>query len=314
MARRNSIQFNQASIFRILALLGASYFLFICVRSAQQSHLFTSRDRVTVVFYGEHPSVVSIGYSDSVNYIGFFDQGAAVYVPGGYGQYNIGALGKLVDLDHKPQILQRAFSSILSSYVDFYFYPKKSMIYSFDPPAPTKSGPAGRQDFFIPKLSFLDVIFPYHFNTNAGFFDRLHIYISMLNKKRSDFSRLKIRTITDEAGNRIFAESRFDKKYQGYFYEQKLRSESKSVQILYKNYKSAVVLTRIIEGEGIRVSDLSKDTSSGQTGCIINEYQEPHSNSALFLKNILHCSLKRGKSDTADIVLHLGEAVEKDWE
>lgn len=308
MARRNSIQFNQASIFRILAILGASYFLFICIRSAQQSHLFTTRDRVTVVFYGEHPSVVSIGYSDSVNYIGFFDQGAAVYVPGGYGQYKIGALGKLVELDHKPQILQRAFSSILSSYVDFYFYPKKSTIYSFDEPDPSK------REFFIPKLSFLDVIFPYHFNTNAGFFDRLHIYISMLHKKRSDFSRLKIRTITDDAGDRIFAESRFDKKYQGYFYEQKLRSESKSVQILYKNYKSAVVLTRIIEGEGIRVSDLSKDVSKGHVGCIINENQEPHSYSALFLKSILHCTLKSGKSDTADIVLDLGEAVEKNWE
>lgn len=288
-----------------LSLLGI-YILFSISRAAVKSYILNKKDRVNIVFYGEHPSIISLGVTDGVNYIGFFDQGSEVYVPGGYGRYKIGALGRLVDIDKKPKVLQKAFSSVLSTYIDFYFYPKKSTIYSFDPPE-------GGLDFFIPRLSLVDVFFTNNYGTNAGFFDRLNLFITMLDKKRSDFSKLKIKSTPDETGERIFAESRFDKKYQGYFYEKTLREEGKSVQIFYTNYRSATILTRIIEGEGIRVADLSKDEKP-PAGCIIKENGKTPSHSAIFLQNILGCRIERGGVEDADIGLFLSEEVEREWE
>lgn len=304
MKRKTAIQTSKLiSLFLAFIVL---YSAFTLCRFFLQSYIQHKKDRVNVVFYGEHPSIISIGYEDRVNYIGFFDQGSAVYVPGGYGNYKLGALGRLLELEKNPTLLQKTFSSVLSTYIDFYFYPKKSRIYSFDPPP-------GKQEFFIPRLSLLDVFFTYNYNTNAGFFDRLQLFITMLDKKRTDFSRLVIKSVTDEVGDRIFMESRFDKKYQGYFYEKTLRDEGKSVQILYTNYKSATILTRIIEGEGIRVADLTKNKKPTQQ-CILQEAQEKPSHAATFLQSILGCKREKGTVEDADILLILGEKLEREWE
>ncbi len=296
------------SLIIIFIILVGIYIIFGISRGLYQSMIRNNKDRVNIVFYGPHPSILSLGYTDGVNYIGFFDQGSEVYVPGGYGRYKLGGLGRLVDIEKKPEILQKTFSSVISSYVDFYFYPKKSQIYSFDEPD------NARREFFIPRLSILDVFFPHNFGSNTSLFDRLHIFITLFDKKRSDFSKLKIKSVTDETGSRIFMESQFDKKYQGYFYEKKLRDEGKSVQILYTNYKSATIVTRIIEGEGIRVADLSQNSHPHNVHCVLQENTDKPSQSAFFLQNIFACKLAKKVVEDAAFVLRLGDSLEKEWE
>jgi len=248
---------------------------------------------LNIVFYGERPIFISLGLVDNVHYLTQFANNFSVFVPGGYGRYKIGSLGKLAILEKKPAIIQNSFSSIVSAYIDFYFYPQNPKIYWED----------SRCEFSPFGLLKIDQ------QTNANFFDRLYLFFFLLNKRKNDFSSLNPNFNVDEKNN--FSEEDFFKKYQGYFYQQFLRQERKNLQIDYQNYQSAKVITRIVEGEGIRVVDLTK-TDRQKDDCYILEKIE--SKTALFLAKIFGCKIEKGETGVGDIRMVLGKRLEREWE
>src|SRR3990167_5657241 len=68
----------------------------------------------------------------NINYLLFFSNSVKVIVPGGYGEYKVGAVGKLVSLEKNPEIIRKTFSAVTATLVDLYFYPKKTTIYHQD--------------------------------------------------------------------------------------------------------------------------------------------------------------------------------------
>ncbi len=305
MTRRN-IKINQAFVIKLFLTFLVVYLFFITARAFKDSNFFIKRDRITFVFYEQQSSFISLGLADNVHYVGYFDNGIEVIVPGGYGRYKIGALGRLADLEKKPALIQKTFSSTLSTYVDFYFVPKQSPIFFEDKNADTL-------DYFIPRLSPIDVFFNTRYFTNANIADKLFIFITMFDKKRNDFSLIKTANVKKDEDQRIFMEDRFDKKYQGYFYEKTLRDENKNVKIYYGLYKSAKIISRILEGEGIRVVDLS-ETKTKETNCLIIENSDEKSKTATFLSRQLDCNWKKGDTDEVDLIILLGERLEGEWE
>lgn len=304
-SKRRTFRFTKERFIRIFLFSLLMYFIFITIRSVLSSVFFLKRDRVDIVFYGERSSFVSVGMVDDVHYIGFFDNGANVYVPGGYGRYNIGALGRLSELEKNPRIIQKAFSSVLSAYVDFYFTPKKNPVYPFE------LNPL-EEDFPIPRLALTDVFFSNRYYTNAGIIDRIFLYYRLKGLGRSDLSFVSADSATERDGERMFVEDRFERKYQGYFYQSFIRKERKEIQILYTEYKSALLVTRILEGEGIRIVDLSQ-LDRNEKGCIIHEDKEAASKTSLFLQQTFGCAWRRAEVDTADIALILGSELEAEW-
>ena len=291
------------SIPRIFILFLALYILFSFSRSFSQSLFIKKPDRLNLIFYGEKSSFLSFGFSDDVNYLGFFDNNAQIYLPGGYGRYRIGAVGRFVDIEKKPIIYQKSFSSALSLYVNYYFFQKINKIY-------TKSD---SEDFFIPKLSPIDIYYLTGRRGNAGFLDRLYLFFLLLDKKRQDFSLISMRPVDKKESDTIFLEDVFGKKYKGYFYQKSLREEGKTVQILYKSYRSALIITRILEGEGISVVDLTRD-DEGPDHCQVIENTKKPSQTAFFLRQIFSCQSKVAKTTSSDIIIRIDDKLSELWD
>lgn len=93
----------------------------VCI-NIYKSAFFQKVDRVNIVFNDERPSYYSFGISDNVNYYVPFFADLTVTIPGGYGQYRLGALSKLQELEKNPDIIKKTFSLMTSSMVNYYFY------------------------------------------------------------------------------------------------------------------------------------------------------------------------------------------------
>ncbi|MBI2052032.1 hypothetical protein HYT33_04725 [Candidatus Roizmanbacteria bacterium] len=273
----------------ILALLVRSIFLSLFIQGKERINIISYKD--TIAFY-------SLGNADRVSYLVYFAPDQKVFVPGGYRYYRFGALGKLVLLDNKPQILKKAFSSATSTFIDYYFYPNKpEVIYGRDTPSAVE----------LP--GFSDIFFA---RTNASFIDRIYMYLKFRISKKSDYTTIK-EIGKKEKGESIFKEDGFAKKYQGFFYQKTYRTEKQTVQIIYtKQYKNALLISRILEGNGIHVVDMSPGNFD-QKSCSVAQDSKKYSRTARDLSRFFHCPLIRQKTKTSDIIFMLGK-IEDEWE
>jgi len=268
-------------------------------RKISRSLFFNPKDRIQILTYGQNTHLYSIGNSDGIHYIIPFDPDTKIKVPGGYGLYRIGGLLKLVDLQKDPNILKRTFSVGVSSFVPYVFYPKNTTIYYSQ-----RDGEAGKD------LPTFQTIFMER--SNVAFFDKVYLWFRFFGKKYNDFTEIDIKTkVINE--DKVFLDNIFSKTFIGYFYQRKFRDEQKSIQILYqKKYQTALYLSNLIEGNGIRVNDLSQ-RNIGERCFIVELPQDHFSETALSLSQFFGCSLKKGKTEISDIIIYLG-SIEQQWE
>lgn len=287
----------------LFALLALPVFLtiaLIIIHQLQVSLFFQKKDRLNIVFYGPDTVYYSVGKWDGVNYFISFYPDVKVKVPGGYGSYRVGGLGKLVELEKKADLYRKTFSVTTASTVDRYFYRKSSDIYY------------GQKELDEETLSlpgFSDIFFT---PSNSNLFDRIYVYLQLAGKGRGKFTRIDYKSSlgTDEE---FFQDKDFAKKYLGFFFNRIYRKEQRQVQIQYSDsYKTAFFLSKVIEGDGIRVSDLS-ETDGIKGRCQVIEEGTDFSRSARDLASFFGCNLKNGTTESSDIIMKLG-TLEKDWE
>ena len=283
----------------ILLYVGA-----IGAQALQDSSLFSRPDRLNVAFYGEEAIVLSFGLADEVNYVVSLSHEEKIVIPGGYNQYPLGSLGKLVALQKDPDIMQRAFSSMLSAYVNYYVSPRNPAVYQ----KPDTDAPQYKRTALIGKL------FSHQHQANMNIFDRLFVTYLIAKHRQQDYVVLRsaVRRDVDD-GTHIFSEKNFQKKYKGFFYYSTLREEGMEVQIKYNVYKSALTLSRIIEGQGIRIVDLTR-TEKQVSRCLVVTSAEVKSNTVRFLAKALRCPVEKGATEGVDVVIYLGKELEKIWE
>ena len=90
-----------------------------------------------------------------------------------------------------------------------------------------------------------------------------------------------------------------------------MRQEKATVQIIYSNnIENANLLSRIIEGQGIRVVDISY--KSDLKTCYVIEDNDHSLKTADILTTSLSCRKKKAKTNPYDIILELGDK-EKEW-
>ncbi len=261
---------KKRGIFFVLTIVGI-YVFFSIIRSFTQSLFLSHKGRITLLYYSDVPKIVSIGRSDGVNYELFFNADKRILVPGGYGRYRIGALARLAEIEKKPELLTRAFSSAISARVDY-----------------TMTN-----------------------NAQIPLLDRIYLYFLLLRQKKSDFITLNTRYV-DPSNAADYSENSFQKKYKGFFYDKQLRMEGKNISVVYATYSSAKTLSRIIEGEGIRVVDVSYNPKT-EPKCYIIEHGT-RSLTATYLAETYQCAIKDGTVKGADIQFILGSRLERDWE
>ncbi len=265
----------------------------------RQSLFFKNPERVNFAVYGKYPVVYSLGIKDKTNYKIMFYPDLKVQIPGGYGLYRVGAIGKLVKLEGVPSIFKKVFSSAVFSFIDFYFYPSGEEIYY------------GQNDKIEDKFKPLSF---FSLKSNASFFDKVYLSMILYLRRKSDFNTLDL--ISDASSNKdeILSVDDLYKHNLGYLYKSLYRKEKRNIQIIYtKKYETAVNLSRIIEGSGIRVVDISVGKVDNMKDCKVIEGADRFSQTAIDLSAFFNCHLEKGKTDVSDIIFNLDSA-EKDWE
>ena len=267
------------------------YILYLFGRALAQSLFFVHKDRINLVVYGPYTAVFSLGSYDGENYVINFPADTKVEVPGGYSLYRVGSLGKLVALERKPDIFRKTFSLATASFVDYYFYPQSVKLY-YDIPEVAKA------DLF-PQISQFILL-----KSNANLFDRIYILITFSQRSKE---RFRLVSWSGRGGN-------FFKENQGLLYQHVFREEKKKVQLIYKNtYHLAEGISIILEGNGIRVSDITQNSSQLFEGCSLFEEGTVRSKTSQAIADFFHCRLFSGSTGVYDIIFNLG-SLEEEWE
>ncbi|MCL4374285.1 hypothetical protein M1523_00330 [Patescibacteria group bacterium] len=263
----------------VLVLVGAAALLYFQLRS---SLLLTKHDRLNVLIYDSAPVAVSVDRVQSIPAIIAFSPNDKLVVPGGYGEYRVGALGRLAQLEKRPVLLRNAFSARLNVFVDRYFYPAAAPIYYGD------RGQADHQPLFVKLLTYAG---------NANLFDRVYLIFLFAQTGVGKTEPL------DQASSQ-----------NKLWYQKLFRTEQKRVQLIYQHrYLTAGALSDLIEGNGIRVVDISVATGSDNGDCVVTDSQTPFSQTALSLAQFFGCRLRQQKGEVSDIIIYLNK-VERDWE
>lgn len=256
----------------------------------QKSVLIQEHDRINIIIYGQETQFFSIGLKDDINYTALLAPDMKVRIPGGYGEYRVGAVGKLTALEKNPEIIKKTFSYATSSFVSLYFYPETTSVY-YGEDNLTKN------DIRLPTFGEIMSL-----KTNGSLFDKMYI-LYFFSKKGETFKRLTPLQAED-----------FLKRYKGYFYYEPYRSERKTVQVLYeRQYKVAIGLSNILGGTGINVSDITKREDNIKQSCRVIEKNTPHSKTAVGIANFFQCDLGTGSTDIYDIIIQLN-SLETIWE
>lgn len=291
---------------RLAIILLSFFLLYFFYKTINSSILLKNRERLNIVFYGQNSLFYSLG--EDVNYFFTLPADIEVLVPGGYGNYRLGALGKLVALEKKPEIFKITFSSLTSSMIDLYFYPSSPKIYY--------EGNDISSKIIFPSLN--DIFFN---QSNANLIDRLFISFFFLNKKHNQYTVISNFAINKIGTRALFNRENFFKKNQGMFYNKTYRNIKNNVQIIYtKSYKTAKLISQIIEGEGIRVVDMSQSYTTAFKSqnlenlehCLVIENKKKPSLITADLQRFFSCRFKQGENEISDIILFLGK-IEKEW-
>jgi hypothetical protein len=262
---------------------------------------FDKKDRVNIIFYSDKTYMVSLGVADGINYLSMLDNDMSALVPGGYGHYKVGALGKLADLDKNHELITQTASSIFSAKFNYYFFPKNSGIYLDIP----------NNDERIGGIDLFKNVFLGNYITSANFLDKIYIYFSLASKRRSDFTNVDLDVCMDK--DKVLNEKECAKKYQGYFYQNFLREESKTISLVYNDIATAVLISRVIEGDGVCVVDYTQNTKDQKNNCVVEESGVDFSKTAQFLASSFDCSLSKNTVSIADIRLIFGKDMQKKW-
>lgn len=279
----------------VIALVASA----LVVRGVLNSLLWRGKDRINVVIYEKNPYYISWGLKDGVHYQIPFYPDLRIVVPGGYGSYRVGALEKLVALEKQPEILRRAFSSASSTMVDFYFYPAPAPEVYYGEETQDSAKTPGFKQLFL-------------YRSNAGLLDRVFLYLRTSSTQNNGYTIVDDLPVTIGKDGPSLREKDLFNSHLGYFYQSSYRAERRNVQIIYsKSYKAAENLGRIIEGNGIRVVDLTR-SGGEEKRCRIREVGRS-SATAKELARFLRCATVTGETGTSDIIITLGDR-EGEWE
>lgn len=264
----------------------------------KDSFFLKKNERTNILFYGSKTAFYSIGLVDKDNYFISFPSEIKVLVPGGFGYYRIGALGKLVALEKRPDLYQKTFSLLLGNFVDCYFYPKTNQIFF------------GQQEnnVFLPSLKMLFLN-----QSNCSFINRLYLFLSFLKNQPSSFKQINYLPVNKKNYDLYIDQKRLSEYLIGFFYKKELRNEKQRVQIIYsKNLNSANLIGQIIQGEGIWVVDFNFSDTNRNYQCQVIENKKKQSLTAKVLVNFFNCQYLVNNTGVFDIILKLNR-LEDSW-
>src|SRR3990167_7600460 len=220
------------------------FILVLFIIQLYKSLFITKPERINLLFLNQNPTLISLSTVGESNYYLNLYPDLKLNIPGGYGDYRVGALVKLSQLENDSELINRAIEGSTFTFLNYYFFPNKVQTYF---------GKAPTSKF---NLNLKNVIFN---KSNASFFDKLYLLIKLVEIQSHNFIKLNTFEKLNNNKDLVFDSERFAEEYNGLFFQHTYRDERRSVQILYtNNYNSADIIAKILESNGIRVVDISK--------------------------------------------------------
>jgi hypothetical protein len=279
------------------------YLIFKIGSDFSRSLFVTRPDRVNILVYGETPTFYSFGIRDVGNYAITFYPDLRVQVPGGYGYYRIGALGKLATLQDDPKLLSSAFTAVTSTFVDYSFLNPSGEVFYGGRDETRNAGKPSNWDIF-------------RMRSNAAFFDKIYLMTLMNQIQPNSVHDIDYLPYEKAKNDTVFNEDNFLDRYIGVFYRKTYREDNRNVQLLYSNsgsYNTAEMISSVLNGNGILVGDISRRKNAKKQCRVIEEGSEPYSRTAVMIAEFFDCRLERGDTDVYDILFELG-SLEDSWE
>jgi hypothetical protein len=166
------------------------------VNGLKKTLFFSHKDLVNLVFYGKQTTYFSLGINTEGDYAVVFPADLKMPIPGGYGQYRVGALGKLVSLEKKPELFRNTFSQATFSFINDYFYtPSDEVYYGTDE---TIKLPSSKQIWEA--------------KSNAGLLDKLYLIFYFIHKNLQDVHQITADNATNSQGDDMFLTDDFQKE------------------------------------------------------------------------------------------------------
>ena len=252
-------------------------------------------ERINLLFLNQNPTLMSLSTVGESNYYFNLYPDLKLNVPGGYGDYRVGALVKLSQLENDSELISRAIEGSTFTFLNYYFFPNKVQTYF---------GKASSSEF---DLNLKNIIFN---KSNASFFDKVYLFIKIVGVQNHNFIKLNAFEKLNNNKDLVFDSERFSEEYNGLFFQHTYRDERKSVQILYtNNYNSADMTAKILENNGIRIVDISK-TDKTDKNCRVFEKAKKYSITSKNISTYLGCELVNNDTGISDIIIFLGDKEE----
>lgn len=269
--------------------------LVVFILQFYKSLFFQKPERINLLFFNQNPTLISLSTIGESNYYINLYPDLKLNVPGGYGDYRIGALIKLSQIEKDNELINRAIGSSTLTFLNFYFYPNEDQTYFGKAPEPEFN------------LNLKNIIFN---KSNASLFNKVFLFFKLVGIQNHNFIKLNAFEKLNNNKDLVFDTERFAEEYNGLFFQHTYRDERKSVQILYTNdYNSADRIAKILENNGIRVVDISK-TNKTDKNCKVYEKTKKYSMTSKNVSNYLNCKLVNGDTEISDIKIFLGDQEE----
>ncbi len=271
------------------------FILVLFIIQLYKSLFIQKPERINLLFFSQNSTLISLSTIGETNYYINLYPDLKLNIPGGYGDYRIGALVKLSQLENDSGLISRAIEGSTFTFLNYYFFPNKVQTYF---------GKIPNIEF---DLNLTSIIFN---KSNASILDKAYLFFKLVGIQNHNFIKLNAFEKINNNKDVVFDSERFAEEYNGLFFQHTYRDERKSVQILYtNNYNSADIIAKILESNGIRVVDISK-TDKTDKNCKIFEKTKKYSITSKDISIYLNCKLVIGDTGISDITIFLGDKEE----
>lgn len=276
---------------QIYLISGLFLFLLVVIvlawRSYQTSLFVLDRNRILVgIWLGEEAYVLSLPKESGQNHLLWYPPSQEVTIPGGLKNYKLGALAKVAQLESDPRLYTKAMSQLAGIPLEKTLYKSTQEVYYGEPEAHGTVSEIATQ--IRSSLWNLD---------GGSFWDKLFLY-QKAGALRSSNTELYIKLKPDKAN----------------LYDRLFRNEKRLVQMTYSGLpETAFFLSRLLEGIGIRVSDIGPYTGPAIKQCVVTEKVGTQSKTAAYITGYFGCRYQTGDTGLYEIQFALGSDTIEEW-
>ncbi len=279
---------------RVPLIIAASILIIIVLaftfKEAYSKSLYVRKNsRVYVgIWLGKDAYVVSISQNIGQSHLLYYPPEQEVVIPGGLKTYKIGALGKLAQLTGDNKLFKKALSQISSLPIDESLYLDKNEVYYEGSKVEERSIGSIASEMRSALWSL----------KGTTLMNKVFLYQKLGNMRGSN-TELYVKFKPDPVG----------------MYDREFRSEKRLVQMIHSNtLNTAVFLSKLLEGVGIRVSDIGSQPPTGDGGeCQVIERDSEQSATSRYIVEYFGCTYRQGDTGLYEVQFILSKRLVDEW-